>query len=86
MGTVHETYAGVTHITMLLEASQNQIGASGLEMPSDRLLAPLCFRPLDPVSGQKGSIHHTTKGLEIKFKKGSKLSQFQREIIDHPQG
>ena len=53
-----------------------------LANPTDRILNDLCFRPVDPVSGQKSSIYRT-RGLTQKNSKTDKLVQFQKNVWKH---
>ena len=81
MGTTEETYAG-SNVFYYAFGGSPKADWSGLFKKSERLLADTCFRSLDPVTGQKSG-HYRTKGLEETFKRGMKLSEFQKSIWDH---
>ena len=83
MGTTEETYPG-SNVFYYAFGGQPKTDWSGLDPSSERLLADTCFRSLDPVSGQKSGVYRT-KGLEAddRYKKGMKLSEYQKLIWDH---
>lgn len=83
MGTTEETYAG-SNVFYYAFGGVPKPDWSGLDASSERLLADTCFRSLDPVSGQKSGKYRTS-GLELdeKYKKGMKLSEFQKVVWDH---
>ena len=81
MGSVDETYPG-SNVYYLSFGGVPKSDWSGRDSASNSPVTDLCYRPIDPVAGQKGSVYRS-KGLDNKLKKGSKLSDFQREVTDH---
>ena len=81
MGTTEETFLGSKEYYYAFGGEPNSTW-TGLQQSTQRLLNDLCFRPLDPVSGQKSSVIRT-KGLANKFTKQQKLTIFQKEIWKH---
>ena len=81
MGTTEETYAGSGSYYYAFGGAP-KVDWSGVENYDTRLLTDLCYRSLDPVSGQKSAIYRT-KGLIKKFEKGDKLSEFQKKVWEH---
>ena len=81
MGTTEETFpqSGEFYYTFGGEPLPDW---SSLANPTDRILNDLCFRPVDPVSGQKSSIYRT-KGLPQKFSTTHKLTLFQKNVWKH---
>ena len=65
MGTTEETYSQSGEFYYAF-GGEPLPDWSNLAHPTDRLINDLCFRPIDPVSGQKSSIYRT-KGLTHKF-------------------
>jgi hypothetical protein len=81
MGTTEETYTGSNSFYYAF-GGEPKPDWSGIKDLSSRLLSDLCFRSLDPVSGQK-STHYRTKGLAKLYERGQKLSEFQKHIWEH---
>ena len=81
MGNVEETYPG-SNIYYFSFGGVPRSDWSGRDNSSNTPVTDLCYRPIDPVAGQKRSVYRS-KGIQNKLKKGSKLSEFQREVTDH---
>ena len=81
MGTTEETYPGSGSYYYSF-GGEPKLDWSGIKDPSSRLLTDLCYRSLDPVAGQKSTIYRT-KGLEKKYERTEKLSDFQKKIWEH---
>lgn len=81
MGTTEETYPGSGSFYYAFGGAPS-VDWSKIGNLSSRLLTDLCYRSLDPVSGQKSALYRT-KGLEKKFEKGEKLSDFQKKVWKH---
>ena len=82
MGNVEETYEG-SNVFYLSFGGAPRSDWWGRASTSVTPMTDLCYRPsIGPVAGQKGSVYRS-KGLQEKFKKGAKLSEFQREVVDH---
>ena len=76
MGTTEETYNG-SNTYYYAFGGRPLADWSDIEDVNDRLLTDLCSRPLDPVSGQKGSKIRST-GLKFKYDhKKQSISDFQ---------
>ena len=80
MGDVEETYKG-SNVFYYSFGGVPKADWTDREK-SSAPVTDLCYRPIDPVAGQKGSIYRS-KGLERKLSKKSKLSEFQREVMEH---
>ena len=81
MGTTEETYPGSESYYYAFGGAPKG-DWSGIKDPSARLVSDMCCRPTDRVSGQKGTIARQ-KGLEAKYSQGVKLSDFQKQVMDH---
>lgn len=81
MGTTEETYPG-SGVYYYAFGGAPKPDWTGIEDPSSRLLSDLCFRSLDPVSGQKSTLHRI-KGLKKQYDRSQKLSDFQKNISEH---
>ena len=81
MGTTEETYPG-SRVYYYAFGGAPKPDWSGIQDVNSRLLSDLCFRSLDPVAGQKSTLHRI-KGLEKPYDRTQKLSDFQRNISEH---
>ena len=81
MGTCEETYPGSQSYYYAF-GGKPYPDWSGIMDKSSRLMSDLCFRSLDPVSGQK-STHYRTKGLSNKYDSKDCLTDFQSDVWDH---
>ena len=81
MGTTEETYTGSNSFYYAF-GGEPKPDWTGIKDLSSRLLSDLCFRSLDPVSGQK-STHYRIKGLTKLYERGQKLSEFQKHVWEH---
>ena len=81
MGTVEETYTGSGHFNYIFGGKPLH-DWSGLDTADPRNPTDMCYRPLDRVSGQKGTIYRT-KGATQLLTKTSKLSTFQEKLWLH---
>eukprot|EP01083_Nonionella_stella_P307628 1082052_1 len=81
MGTVEETYAGSGQFNYIFGGKPLH-DWSGLDTAVPRNPTDMCYRPLDRVSGQKGTIYRT-KGADQLLSKTSKLSTFQEKLWIH---
>ena len=81
MGTTEETYPGSGDFYYTF-GGEPLPDWSNIKDPSTRLLSDLCFRPVDPVSGQKSSVIRTT-GLKHSFSRKDKLTVFQKQVWNH---
>ena len=75
MGTTEETYDGSNSYYYAFggKPDAHWMYIDGLD---DRRLSDQCFRPIDPVSGQKSSSFRQ-KGLAVKFTSKQRISDFQ---------
>ena len=82
MGTTEETYNG-SNTYYYAFGGRPLADWSDIDDVDARLLTDLCSRPLDPVSGQKGSKIRST-GLKLKYDhKKQSISDFQRNVHEH---
>jgi hypothetical protein len=81
MGSTEETYVG-SNVFYYAFGGAPLPDWSGIKDPSSRLLSDLCYRSLDPVSGQKSTLYRT-KGLSKPYDRSQKLSDFQKKVWDH---
>ena len=81
MGTVEETYAGSGHFNFIF-GGKPLYDWSGLDTNSPHTSSDMCYRPLDRVSGQKGTVYRT-KGATQKLSRSIKLSTFQEHLWNH---
>ena len=81
MGSTEETYSGSESFYYAFGGAPLP-DWSGIADKSKRRLTDLCFRPLDPVSGQKSSVYRTT-GLVKPYTQDQKLAEFQLKVWDH---
>ena len=81
MGTCEETYAGSGSYYYVFGGEPNRYWTK-IKNPDKRILTDHCFRPLDPVSGQKSS-RYRTKGLTKKFGTKQSLTEFQQTVWEH---
>ena len=81
MGTTEETYSGSGDYYYAF-GGEPLHDWSGIKDLNSRLLSDLCFRPVDPVSGQKSSVLRT-KGLASKYQRKDKLAVFQKQVWTH---
>ena len=81
MGTTEESYPG-SNVFYYAFGGEPKPDWSGIKDPSSRLMSDLCYRHLDPVSGQK-STHYRIKGLSKPYDRTQKLSDFQKSIQEH---
>ena len=81
MGTCEETYKGSGSFFYVF-GGKPKADWSGIEDLNQRSMSDLCFRSLDPISGQK-SVHHRTKPLSPKFGMKNNLTDFQSDVWDH---
>ena len=80
MGTAEESYPG-SGVYYYYFGGEPLPDWSGLR-PKARIRSNMCFRPLDPVAGQKSTIIRTT-GMKEKFAKTSRLTEFQKKVFKH---
>ena len=81
MGTIEETYAG-SKVFYIAFGGEPLPDWTGIRDASSRLLSDLCFRSLDPVAGQKSTLHRI-KGLSKPYDRKQKLSEFQKNVWNH---
>ena len=81
MGTTEETYSGSGDYYYAF-GGEPLHDWSGIKDLDSRLLSDLCFRSVDPVSGQKSSVLRT-KGLVNKYQRKDKLAVFQKQVWTH---
>ena len=81
MGTTEETYNGSGDYYYAF-GGEPLPDWSGIKDLNTRLLSDLCFRSVDPVSGQKSSVLRT-KGLPTKYQRKDKLATFQKQVWTH---
>ena len=81
MGTTEETYSGSGDFYYAF-GGEPLPDWTAIKDPTQRLLSDLCFRPVDPVAGQKSSVIRTT-GLKHPFSRKDKLTIFQKQIWNH---
>ena len=81
MGTTEETYPG-SGVYYYAFGGAPEPDWTGIEDPSTRLLSDLCYRSLDPVSGQKSTLHRI-KGMKKQYDRSQKLSDFQKNVSEH---
>ena len=81
MGTTEETFRGSGDFYYAF-GGEPLPDWSAIKDLSSRLLSDLCFRSVDPVSGQKSSVIRT-KGLSPKYQRKDKLAIFQKQVWSH---
>ena len=81
MGTTEETYNGSGDYYYAF-GGEPLPDWSSIKDLNTRLLSDLCFRSVDPVSGQKSSVLRT-KGLTTKYQRKDKLAVFQKQVWTH---
>ena len=81
MGTTEEMYSG-GRVFYYVFGGKPLPDWSGIKYVNTCLLSDLCYRSLDPISGQKIT-HYHVKGLVKKFDRTQKLSDFQKNIWEH---
>ena len=81
MGTTEETYNGSGDYYYAF-GGEPLPDWSGIKDLNSRLLSDLCFRSVDPVSGQKSSVLRT-KGMSTKYQRKDKLAVFQKQVWTH---
>jgi hypothetical protein len=81
MGIVEETYTGSGHYNFIF-GGKPLYDWSGLDTTDPHTSSDMCYRPLDRVSGQKGTVYRT-KGATQKLTRSIKLSTFQEHLWNH---
>ena len=81
MGSCEETYPGSGVFYYVFGGELSRYWQS-IKDPSKRSFSDLCFRSLDPVSGQK-STRLRTKGISKKYDSRKSLTEFQSLVWDH---
>ena len=81
MGTTEETYSGSGDYYYAF-GGEPLPDWSGIKDLDTRLLSDLCFRSVDPVSGQKSSVIRT-RGISTKYQRKDKLAVFQKQVWTH---
>ena len=81
MGTCIETFIGSNSYHCLFGGTP-KADWSGIQDPNQRSRSDLQFRSLDPVAGQKITLHRQ-KGLSKKFERKHNLTDFQDLVWDH---
>ena len=81
MGSCEETYPGSGVFYYVFGGEPSRYWQS-IKDPSKRSFSDLCFRSLDPVSGQK-STRLRTKGISKKYESRKSLTEFQSLVWDH---
>ena len=81
MGTCEETFKGSGSFYYVF-GGKPKADWTGIQDLDQRSMSDLCFRSLDPVTGQKG-VHHRTKPLSPKFGMKNSLAEFQADVWDH---
>ena len=81
MGSTEESYPG-SGVYYYAFGGKPKPDWTGIQDFSSRLMSDLCYRSLDPMSGQK-STHYRIKGLSKTYDRTQKLSDFQKLVQDH---
>ena len=81
MGTTEETYSG-SGVFYYAFGGAPKYDWSGIEKLNERVVNDLCYRSLDPVSGQKSATYRT-RGMEKGYERSDKLSEFQKKVWTH---
>ena len=81
MGTVEETYPG-SKVYHYLFGGKPKADWSGLDNPEEREVSDMHYRSVDPVKGQRSTLHRT-KGLSKPFVGSGNLLNFQDDVMEH---
>ena len=81
MGKCEETYKGSKKYYYVF-GGKPEPDWSGLQGNQNRSVSDLCYRTLDPVAGQKGTVIRT-KGLSKEYESKASLTDFLSDIWEH---
>ena len=81
MGKCEETYKGSKKYYYVF-GGKPEPDWSGLQGNQNRSVSDLCYRTLDPVAGQKGTVIRT-KGLSKEYESKASLTDFLSDVWEH---